>query len=177
MVNQAIRIDVVSDRLRGLQRLVGDEDGLAVLDADHQFVNQLGLLRVVAGPNHRLVEDRAELVDVFQGFGAQRGPNLLEGPLSSVPEDGPGQRFQEAAAQVKSDGLVVSEVQARLGFAILHVPGLAAKIADDFFERKPHPLKSLQVAADRLFADVQFVDHILDGHAVMPGTEVRSKTH
>ena len=132
VVNQAVGINVVSDRLRGLQRLVGDEDGLAVLDADHQFVDQLGLLRVVAGPNHRLVEHRAELVDVFQGIGTQRSPDLLEGPLGGLPEHGPGQRLQETSAQVQGDGLVEGEVQARLVLAGLDVPRLAAKLAHDF---------------------------------------------
>ena len=53
----------------------------------------------------------------------------------------------------------------------IDVPSLAAKLANGLFQRKACGLKRLQVTADRLFAHAQFLDHILDRHAIVAGAE------
>ena len=65
VVGQPKGPDVIRRRLRRGERAVRDEHGLAVLDADHQLVDDFGLLRVVAHAAGRLMEHRGELADVF----------------------------------------------------------------------------------------------------------------
>ena len=111
----------------------------------------------------------------FRALAPKRSPDFLERPLSGLPEHGPGQRLQKTSAQVKCDGLVEGEGQARPILAALHVPSLAAKFAHGLLQGEARVLKGFQIAANGLLAHLKFVHHVLDGQAVMVGAELAEK--
>ena len=95
-------------------------------------------------------------------LGREHGPDLAEGPLGGVPEDGAGQRVEEAAAELEGHGLVEGEAQARLGLGGVETPAFEAVLADGLFHREAGLLEGVEVAADGLLADGEFLGQFLD---------------
>jgi hypothetical protein len=89
---------VVRHRLRGPQRLVGNDRQPAVLDRPHQFVEQLALPRVVRPAVRLLIEGRRQLFQVPQRRIAQGRTDLAEGLVGAREEIRPGQRLQKLPA-------------------------------------------------------------------------------
>lgn len=161
---EAVGMHVVGDGLGGALRPVGNEDDAMVFDAAEELVENFAVAGVAAADCCEM--DRAsDAVEIAERLIGEGGADFSQGRLAGGGDERAGERLEEAAAQIKREGLF--EREAEIGNAALGVdaPGFAAVVFDALFQREAGFGKVDQVAADGFDADRELGHELLDGQA------------
>lgn len=163
--------------LRGLafEGVVDDADDRPVFRPEHEDIDDLSPLGIVADAESGLQERRVELVEVDQGLFGEAGADLAEGGLGPFPRIRAGERFEQPAAEIEREGFRQREGEPRKILRAVELPVLAAAGADDFLERKTDPAEDVEVAADRLLGAVVFGRHVAEGDTLAAEREEPQK--
>lgn len=155
MLDHAVGVDVVRDRLGAAQRMVGQKGRPRLLDGNRQRIDDLGARGVVAAdPDPSVMKAGQHPRQIALFARSQRGEYFFKGVVGRFADRGPVERRCRRSKQHQREGFVVQE--ANLGQLGLRQPiALVSARVEVLFDRDPQLADRRDVSADRPWMNAQ----------------------